>query len=210
MKRFFFFLIIACCTSGLLAQERQVERMQPADVAGAEVADTLRRLPLLPSSSSFVLPAPGFDALSPCLYGGYGPSWRLHEGFNAQFGLSLSAAFGRGAPRGVGFGQHAAFAYALPATERLSFAAGVYASNMDWGGLWRTEGGVAAVVGYRLTDAVSLYAYGTKRIVPREDRSRYGMFPLYLYEPKDRVGAMAEFKLGNNAMIQVSVERHEY
>lgn len=31
--------------------------------------------------------------------------WRLHEGFNAQLGMSLTAGIGKHAPRGVGFGD---------------------------------------------------------------------------------------------------------
>lgn len=211
MKRLFLliFAFAACCTTKLCAQQDNGGQPLKADTLKAGTADTLLA-PLPPALDVPFMPAAGFDALSPSLYGAYGPSWRLHEGFNAQFGMSLSAAFGHGAPRGVGFGQHAAFAYALPAGKRLSFAAGVYAANMDWGGLRRTEGGVAGIIGYRLSDAVSLYAYATKRFTPDEYGHRCGMFPVFLYEPKERIGAMAEIKLGKSAMIQVSVERDGY
>ena len=58
--------------------------------------------------------------------------WRLHEGFNAQFGMSLTAGLGKHAPRGVGFGQSAAFAYVWPLSKKLSFAAGITATNFNW------------------------------------------------------------------------------
>lgn len=158
----------------------------------------------------FDLSAPGFDGVSPCRYGLDGASWRLHEGFNAQLGMSLTAGFGKGAPRGVGFGQNAAFAYAMPLSKRFAAAVGVYAANMDWGGFRQTDGGVAAAVRYRVSDAVNLYAYGAKSFFPDNNSRRGGPFPLFLYTPSERIGAMAEFKFGRNVMFQVSVEKQRY
>jgi len=142
----------------------------------------------------------------------YAPAWRLHEGFNAELGLSLSAGLGKHAPKGVGFGQTAAFAYLLPLTKRLSVAAGIFANNMDWGAWRRTDVGVAGVMAYQLSDRVSLYAFGSKTFLPRENgfNRRRDPFPLFLDLPRDRFGAAAEFKIGNNAMIGVSVERTSY
>lgn len=207
MKAFSMFLLAAC---SLIAGRAQTDVAPTATDSVAALSDLVAPQPLsvpLPPFAGGLRPD---FALLPDLAAGYGMPWRLHEGFNAQFGMSLAAAFGRHAPRGVGFGQHAAFAYALPLTDRLSVAAGVYAAHTDWGPLRRTEGGVAGIVGYRFTDAVSLYAYAVHRFAPQETRRRYGAFPLFLAEPKERVGAMAEIKLGRNAMIQVSVEHHEY
>lgn len=214
MKAFFIFLLAAC---SLAAGRAQTDVPTGDDRRPMAVADSVATLSGAAPSVPLSLPLPPVPgarwsdfALMPGFGIGCDTSWRLHEGFNAQFGLSLSAAFGRHAPRGVGFGQNAAFAYVLPLTPRLSVAAGVYAANLDWGPLRHTEGGVAGIVGYRLSDAVSLYAYATHRFAPQESRLRYGAFPLFLCEPKERIGAMAEFKLGKNAMIQVSVERNEY
>lgn len=190
----------------------------PASLA-AQVGepDGDRRLPAAAADSlatppaeevrAFLLRAPGFDATDPFWRDGSSASWWLHEGFNAQFSMSLSVGFGKGALKGVGFGQSAAFAYALPLTDRLSVAAGVYADNWDWGPLRLTEGGVAATVAYRLTDAVSVYAYGTKSFFPRHKFPGGNAFPLFLRPGGDRIGAMLDFKLGHNASIQVSVER---
>ncbi len=152
------------------------------------------------------LTAPMYDIASPALPGPFG-GWRLHEGLNAQVGLSVTAGIGKGAPRGVGFGQTAAFAYVLPLSKKVSFAAGVYARNMDWGAYRSTDVGIAGTLAYRPSDRVSLYLYGTKSFMPRGDRGRYGYFGEPWYDNfKDRIGAAAEFKIGDNASIGVSLE----
>lgn len=154
----------------------------------------------------------GLDGLAP--YGSlYGGDWRLHQGFNAQLSLSASVAFGKHAPRGVGFGQTAAFAYLAPLTSRLSIGAGIYANNMDWGAWRRTDVGLGGMLAYQLTDRINLYAYGSKTFLPRDtynNQMRRDPFPLFLDQPRDRIGAAAEFKIGNNAMIGVSIERRSY
>ncbi len=154
--------------------------------------------------------------------GGYGLNgydyndfgWRLHEGFNAQFGMSVSAGLGKHAPKGVGFGQTAAFAYVHPITNKLSFAVGLTATNFKWGGWQRTDVGIGGVLAYKVNDNINLYAYGQKSFMPR-DRGLFGRFrsdpfPFYFAQPDSRIGAAAEFKIGNNAMIGISVERREY
>ncbi len=213
MRRHFLFLFLLLAALPSLTWGQAVN--DAATVSVAEGPDTLAADTVAPfDDTGLALPfldlgAPGLDGCAPWTYGLYGPTWRLHEGFNAQLSLSLTAGFGKGAPGGVGFGQSAAFAYALPLNRRLDFAAGIYASHLDWGAWQGTEAGVAALFRYRLTDRVSLYAYGSKRLAPTR-QLRWDFFPLYLPMPKDRLGAMAEFKIGNNAMIQVSVERNSY
>lgn len=165
-------------------------------------------LPLQPAGPRMTFP------LSPLMGMGW---WPLHEGLNAQVELSLSTGFGHHRLRGVGFGQSTALAYAMPLNERFSVAAGLYAMHMDWDGISRTQGGVAAALCYRLTDRVNLYAYGSKAFTPDTGLLRY---PLYhaatLYAPwpyvipRERIGAMAEFKIGEAATIAVSVEHHKY
>lgn len=183
-------------------------------------ADTLVADTLASAGASAGLPwfEPSLT-LGGCGLGGYGlcgglyaPAWRLHEGFNAELGLSLSVGLGRHAPKGVGFGQTAAFAYLLPVTNRLSVAAGIFAHNMDWGAWRRTDVGVAGVMAYQLGERVSLYAFGSKTFLPRENgfNRRRDPSPLFFDLPRDRFGAAAEFKIGNNAMIGVSVERTSY
>ena len=154
----------------------------------------------------------GLDGCHPAYGGLYGPQWRLHEGFNAQLGLSVSAAFGKHAPKGVGFGQHAAFAYVLPVTSRFSVAAGIYAGNLDWGPWRQTDVGISGVLAYRLNERINLYAYGSKSFLPRQSafRFRRDPVPVFLDRMRDRIGAAAEFKIGNNATIGVSVEHSSY
>ena len=67
----------------------------------------------------------GMYGLSPLDYG-YA-SWELHQGFNASIGLHVTFSPSKYAPSGAGFGQDAAFMYALPLTKRFSLAGGVYA-----------------------------------------------------------------------------------
>ena len=170
----------------------------------------LPRLPLSPYATPMLSASPWGCAWMPDAWG-LSP-WPLHEGMNAQFGMSLSVGLGKHAPKGVGFGQSAALAYVLPLDNRWSLAAGVYARNMDWGGWHTTDGGVTGIVGYRLSEAVSLYAYGSKSFLPTDRRFRFRqpLAPAYLFEPKERIGAAAEFKLGENAVIGVSVEHNKY
>lgn len=158
----------------------------------------------------YSLGAYGLGGLTPY---DYDNNWRLHEGFNAQFGLSLTAGLGKHAPKGVGFGQTAAFAYVMPINKRLSLAAGLSAANFDWG-MWRlTNVGVGGVLAYKVNDNINLYAYGQKSFLPRA--TTYGQlskmsFPVFYSLPSSRIGAAAEFKIGKNAMIGVSVERRDY
>lgn len=154
----------------------------------------------------------GLDGCDPYWGGTYAPSWRLHEGLNAQFGLSVSAGLGKHAPKGVGFGQTAAFAYLFPVTNKLSVAAGIYAANMDWGRWRQTDVGVAGTLAYQVNENINVYAYAAKTFMPRQNpfQFRHDPFPLPWDRPRERFGAAAEFKIGKNAMIGVSVEHRSY
>ena len=226
MKRFLFLLWSAVCVLPLCAQTDDSSRRRefddafmhaPADSlredtlkAVATVPDAVLSLPLLPATPTPLFCSPLGYAWAPDYWGG--TPWRLHEGMNAQVGMSLSVGLGKHAPSGVGFGQSLAMAYALPLNGRFTVAAGVYAHHMDWGGWRSTDAGVAGIVGYKVSDTVSLYAYGSKTFLPKENdlRFRHNAFPLYWGEPKERVGAAAEFKLGENGLIGVSVEHSSY
>lgn len=215
-----------------------LDSLRPAAPAGTLTAEASTGLSLPLTIPDFGL-SPYYNGFGGWGFGGYdlpGSSWRLHEGFNAQFSLSMSAAFGRHAPSGVGFGQAAAFAYALPLTDKLTAAAGLYARNMDWGRLHQTDVGFAAMLGYQVNDRINLYAYASTSFLPRSEfkspmrlaapssfdpaspfrlgATDYLMhrrtMPYLWQEPRTRVGAAAEFKIGNNAMIGVSVEHVSY
>lgn len=152
------------------------------------------------------LTTPMYNIASPALPDVFS-GWRLHQGFNGQLGLSVTAGAGRHAPKGVGFGQTAVFAYVLPITPKLSLAAGLYARNTDWGGWRSTDAGIAGSIAYHPNDRVDLYLYGTKSFLPRDGRNAYGGFgEPWIDNFKDRIGAAAEFKIGENARIGVSLE----
>ncbi len=189
------------------------------------LADSLKMAQLPAEQTDLYLPFYlASPALSPAVpyasawaspWGSFGndfPAWRLHEGLNSQFGLNATVGLGKHAPRGVGFGQSLALAYAFPLKDRLFAAAGVYANHFDWGG-WRTTGaGFAGLVGYELSDICTLYAFGSKSFVPRRNDLRFHgrQLPIFRFEPKERLGAAAEFKVGENAVIGISVERVGY
>lgn len=175
---------------------------------GASVSDSLSvRLQLPAPRPLFSLAAPGFDGCSPWFMGSYGSAWDLHEGFNAQLSLSVAAGIGKYAPSGVGFGQSGAFAYAAPLSKRFSFAGGAYVQHFDWGPYRHTDVGVAAVLGFRVNDVVSLYAYGAKSLNPYRYDALGCCLPYYMQDYRDRIGAMAEFRVSEKASIQISVER---
>lgn len=129
-------------------------------------------------------------------------TWELHKGFNASIGLNVTFSPSKWAPSGVGFGQDFAFMYAVPVSDRLSIAAGLYATNMDWGFLRYRNVGFAGVAAYRLTDKISIYAYGNESFMP--NRPAY-WYPLPNYTP-DRIGGMVNFKLGESSSISIGVE----
>ena len=190
--------------------------LSPAGELMQQSVDEGWAAPVLPTMPAYGVPyglgGYGLGGFSP--YSSYidGSSWRLHDGFNAQFGMSLSVATGKHAPKGVGFGQQAALAYVVPVTPKLSIAAGIYASNLDWGAWRRTDVGIGGTVAYQVNDRINLYAYGTKSFVPRTNdfKFRRDPFPLYLEQQRERIGAAAEFKIGENAMIGISVEHASY
>ena len=210
MERHFRLLLLLLAALPALAQAQFATDDGPTATATARdtlAADSLAgetytepALPLLD------LGAPGLDGCAPWDYGLYGPAWRLHEGFNAQFALSLTAAFGRGAPSGVGFGQDAAFLYAKPLTKRFSVAGGVYASNMNWGFLDYRDVGIAGIAAFKVNERVSLYAYGNKSFMPKRSPLYY---PLPNFCP-DRIGGMINFKLSESSSISFGVEGIRY
>lgn len=187
----------------------------PADSAASvplQAADADSLSLAVPWSLPLTLGGYGLDGCSPFYGGADGSLWRLHEGFNAQLSLSVSTAFGKHAPKGVGFGQTGAFAYVFPLAKNLFVAAGVYASHMDWGRWRQTDAGFAGMLAYRVNENINLYAYGTKSFMPRRNDFLFHRdpFPAFLDRQRDRIGAAAEFKVGRNAMIGVSVECSSY
>lgn len=166
---------------------------------------------LLPSdTTSFTITAPipmagthpfFMYGITPLNLGGYA-NWDLHKGFNASIGMSVSVGLGKHALSGVGFGQDAAFLYAVPLNNRVSVAGGVYATNMDWGNYSYRNVGVAGIVAFKATDRITLYGYGNKSIMPQR---RFPAYPLPNFTP-DKFGGMVNFKVGESASFSIGVE----
>lgn len=207
-----------------------------AQEPGGNHADSVGRKPLLArdileasrtDTCSMEGTADGFDAAAagmPWMPGTY--SWPLHEGFNAEVGLSVSASFGKHRRKGAGFGEHFAAAYAMPfgKDRRWMGAIGLYVDRMDWGNWHDTEAGIAGMLGYRVNEWCSLYLYGAYNFMPSPYSYGYPVCPMYYggmpgvwdvpaYDAygrlKGRIGAAAQFKLGKAAAITVAVE-HDF
>ncbi len=129
-------------------------------------------------------------------------NWELHKGFNASLGMHVTFSPSKYAPSGVGFGQDAAFMYAVPLNSRFSVAAGLYASNMNWGFINYKNIGIAGVAAFKLNDRITLYGYGNKSLMPQRSPLYY---PLPNFSP-DKLGGMINFKLGESTSISVGVE----
>lgn len=129
-------------------------------------------------------------------------SWELHKGFNASLGMHVTFSPSKYAPSGVGFGQDAAFMYAVPINNRLSVAGGLYATNMDWGFINYKNIGIAGVAAFKLNDKITLYGYGNKSLMPQRSPLYY---PLPNFSP-DKLGGMINFKIGESSSISFGVE----
>ena len=138
---------------------------------------------------------------TPTPYSGYA-NWDLHEGFNANIGMNISVSFGKNRLHGVGFGQDAAFLYAVPLNNRLSVAGGVYATNMDWGNYNYRNVGFTGIAAFKATDRITIYGYGNKSFMPRRIAPAY---PLPNFTP-DKFGGMVNFKVGESASFSIGVE----
>ena len=129
-------------------------------------------------------------------------SWELHKGFNASLGMHVTFSPSKYAPSGVGFGQDAAFMYALPINNRFSVAAGLYATNMNWGFINYRNIGISGVAAFKLNDKITLYGYGNKSLMPKRSALYY---PVPNFSP-DKLGGMINFKLGESSSISFGIE----
>lgn len=129
-------------------------------------------------------------------------NWELHKGFNASLGMHVTFSPSKYAPSGVGFEQDAAFMYAVPINNRFSVAAGLYATNMDWGFINYKNVGIAGVAAFKLNDRITLYGYGNKSLMPQRSPLYY---PLPNFSP-DKLGGMINFKIGESSSISFGVE----
>lgn len=198
-------------------------------------ADSVRQRPLLTheilaaaAADTTALPDEACDVALP-LDPARAP-WALHEGLNAEVGMSVSASFGKNRRKGVGFGEYLTLAYAKPfgKDKRWMGAAGLYVSRADWGRWHQTEAGIAGMLGYRVNDWCNLYAYGAFNLAPGGQYGGcypyggycggvgglWGGWDAYPYDPyarlRGKVGAAVEFKVGRNVAIGVAFEHGFY
>ena len=129
-------------------------------------------------------------------------NWQLHEGFNASFGMNVTFSPSKYAPNGAGFGQDAAFMYAMPISKRFCIAGGLYATNFNWGFINYKNVGLAFTAAFKVNDIVTLYGYGNKSIMPKKSPIYY---PIPNFTP-DKFGGMVNFKIGESSSISIGVE----
>lgn len=127
--------------------------------------------------------------------------WDLHRGLNVNVGLSVFCAFGKGAPKGAGFGQDVSLYYAVPLTSKLSFALGGWVSHASWMSDSYTDAGLSGVLDYRFDEHWEAYVYGRKSIVSKPMPYRLAM----MQDLGDRIGAAVKYNFSPSFSVQVSV-----
>lgn len=132
-------------------------------------------------------------------------SWQLHRGLNMNLGASVFAAFGKGAPKGAGFGQDLSMMYAMPINNRLSIAVGGWVSNAYWANDRFTDAGLSAVLGYKFNDRWEAYVYGRKSLVNKPVPYRF----YTMQELGDRIGAAVKYNFSPSCSLQISVSAGE-
>ena len=128
--------------------------------------------------------------------------WELHKGLNLSLGASVFATFGDGPWKGAGFTQNIAAMYAVPITDKLSFAIGGYMNNLYWSHDAYRDAGLNAVLGYKFNEHWEGYIFGQKSLVNKN-------MPMPLYDMSrigDRIGAAIKYNFNPQFSIQVTVE----
>ena len=165
----------------------------------------------LPGSDSLHLPVltrfgqMPYLSMFPYYWGGY-PSWSLHKGLNVSLGASVFAQFGKHAYHGAGFSQNISMMYAMPLTNKLSFAVGGYFNNLSWAHDSYRDAGLNAVLGYRFNERWEAYLYGQKSLMDKR-------IPMPLYDVSDigdRIGAAVKYNVSPSFSIQLNVESRDY
>lgn len=136
--------------------------------------------------------------------------WPLHEGMNVSLSAYVTAAFGRHAPSGAGFGQNIGMMYALPIGQHLSIAAGGYLNNFTWGGASYRDVGISGMLSYRFNNHWEAAIYGNKSLANRYSSPLYRMSPAAWalpYDFGDRIGASLTYNVSPSFSVQLSVER---
>ena len=128
--------------------------------------------------------------------------WQLHKGLNVSLGASVFASFGDSPWKGAGFAQSISAMYAVPITDKLSFAVGGYMNNVYWSHDPYRDAGINAVLGYKFDEHWEGYIFGQKSLVNKS-------MPMPLYDMNrigDRIGAAVKYNFNPQFSIQVTVE----
>lgn len=141
---------------------------------------------------------------SDSFWGGY-HEWGLHEGFNASLSMGVTCGFGKNRFPGVGFGTSLATMYAKQLTKRFSLAGGVSASHLSWNGRNYNDIGLSVIAGFKLTERVSLYAYGNKSLTGTA-------YPPCIYPvlSPDKFGGLIHVKVNQSFSFSVGIEERYY
>lgn len=193
----------------LLAEQREQEQID-------------RNLPLVTDNGQVVTPQDAFHMP----FGWGWNDWRLHRGLNVNVGASVFASFGGGHGHGAGFTQDVSLMYVTNLSPKLTLAVGGYLNSMQYSGDQYTTAGITALLGYRINEHWSAYAFAQKAFVsdnvqPAFGRGFYGAhygigymgsmgmgygWGGYDSRMMDRIGAGVRYEWGNHNSIEISVE----
>ena len=126
---------------------------------------------------------------------------------NVNVGFRAMAQFGKNALHGVGIGESAAMMYAgtFKNAPRLSYGAGLYMDNVNWGSSTSRSVGLTAMLGYKISERWNAFLYGQKNIVNSNTFTQ----PYYLRAnelAKDAVGAAIRYNVAPGSYIQMNIE----
>ena len=96
--------------------------------------------------------------------------------------------------------------YAMPLTNKLSFALGGYFNNLSWAHDSYRDAGLNAVLGYRFNERWEAYLYGQESLMDKR-------IPMPLYDVSDigdRIGAAVKYNVSPSFSIQLNVESRDY
>ena len=105
--------------------------------------------------------------------------------------MSVTFSPSKYAPSGVGFGQDAAFLYAVPLNKRFQCSRRIVCQQLQLGRHHNYRNvGITGIAAFKVNERISLYAYGNKSLMPK--RSPY-YYPMPNFAP-DRIGGIINFK----------------
>lgn len=190
-------------TPDSLAREQQLNVLR-------ESADDILN-PYGPLTSIFYMP---FDQLLAPWNTGCGFLRQTPSGLSGSLTAFPTLASGASVPRGVGLGQSGTLLYTAPVNSRLSFMTGIHTGHMDWGGRSYRQAEVMGIAAYRLNDAVTLFAYGTKRLASEDmpvpfpqGLNRYNAaYYRDIDLPEERAGGSVRLQTGTRSYIHIDAE----